>query len=154
MSRAITLPPFTTPSQQRTRNMRAIKSRGNRSTECRLRAQLVQSGLTGWTLQRLPEIGSPDFIFGKQRLVVFVDGCFWHGCPRCGHTPKTNSRYWRAKIQRNRKRDVRVRRMARTAGFRVIRIWECDLKQRSQTCLNRIRRALDWRCKQAGPSLA
>lgn len=122
--------------------MRAIRSRGSRTTERRVRAMLVRAGLRGWMMHALKEIGSPDFIFVRRRVAVFVDGCFWHGCPRCGHVPKTNAAYWKAKIERNRRRDRLVRRLARASGYAVIRIWECKLRDQPQTCLVRIRRAL------------
>src|ERR1700722_16772448 len=115
------LPPFLQPTGGRSQNMRAIKSRGNRTTERRLRAMLVRSGLRGWTMYPAKSIGSPDFLFVAQKVAIFVDGCFWHGCPRCGHVPRTNSAYWKAKIDRNQKRDVLVRRVARSSGYAVVR---------------------------------
>jgi DNA mismatch endonuclease (patch repair protein) len=61
-------------------------------------------------------------------LAVFVDGCFWHGCPQCGHVPKTRSPFWEAKFQRNRMRDARNARKLRQLGVCVIRVWEHSLK--------------------------
>ena len=69
----------------------------------------------------------PDFIFRQARLAVFVDGCFWHGCPRHGTKPKSNAAFWRKKISRNQARDRLVTRTLRRAGWRVLRIWEHDL---------------------------
>ena len=54
--------------------------------------------------------GTPDFIFEERKVAVFVDGCFWHGCPRCGHVPHANAAYWTAKIEANRRRDRWARR--------------------------------------------
>ena len=102
---------------------------------------LIRAGLRGWTMHGVAEIGSPDFVFERKRTVVFVDGCFWHGCPKCGHLPKRNRAYWNAKIERNRTRDRAVGLLARASGFAVIRIWECDLRARPGICLDRIRRA-------------
>jgi hypothetical protein len=62
-----------------------------------------------------------------------VDGCFWHGCPKCYRAPASNVRYWRAKIDRNRARDLRVRRELRKRGWAVLRLWECQLKEAAQT---------------------
>jgi DNA mismatch endonuclease (patch repair protein) len=70
----------------------------------------------------------PDFVFPKQRLAVFVDGCFWHGCPRHGTQPKGNAAFWRKKISGNQIRDKRVNRILRGAGWQVLRIWEHDLQ--------------------------
>jgi DNA mismatch endonuclease, patch repair protein len=68
----------------------------------------------------------PDIVFTRRRLAVFVDGCYWHGCPQHGTQPRTNSEYWQAKIARNQARDVRVSRALRAAGWAVIRVWEHD----------------------------
>jgi DNA mismatch endonuclease (patch repair protein) len=130
--------------------MRAIRARGNRSTEWRLRALLVGASLKGWTIRPLSEIGSPDFAFAGAKVAVFVDGCFWHGCPRCGHVPKTNVPYWAAKIARNRARDRKMSRVARMRSYRVVRIWECELKRRAAEFLERIRRAVKQRVHSGG----
>jgi DNA mismatch endonuclease (patch repair protein) len=66
----------------------------------------------------------PDIVFTRQRLVVFVDGCFWHGCPQHGTRPRTNSNYWRAKIDLNRDRDERQCLALAAAGWSVLRLWE------------------------------
>lgn len=65
-----------------------------------------------------------DIAFTRQRLAVFVDGCFWHGCPEHGGRPKVNSTYWDAKIARNRERDVEQTERLHTAGWTVLRAWE------------------------------
>src|ERR1035438_7375864 len=82
---------FLNTSASRRDNMRAIRSRGNRSTEVRLRGAVVRRGIRGWTLHPKEVFGVPDFFFKNCRVAIFVDGCFWHGCPRCGHVPKTNA---------------------------------------------------------------
>jgi DNA mismatch endonuclease (patch repair protein) len=122
--------------------MAAITSRGNATTEGRLRGLLMRAGISGWQLHGLREIGSPDFFFPTTKLAVFVHGCFWHSCPRCGHIPKTNSKYWSAKLARNRHRDRRVEHAARRHGYRVIRIWECALREHPGSCLRKIELAL------------
>ncbi len=137
------LPRFEPPSRARSDNMRAIRGRGNRTTEWRLRAMLVRAGVRGWIMKSPKEIGSPDFVFPRAKVVVFVDGCFWHGCPRCGHIPKTNRAYWIAKIAQNRSRDRRLRHAARACAYKTVGIWECELKRRPAVCLSRIRRAVD-----------
>lgn len=130
-------------SPARSENMRAIRSVGNRTTELRLKAILVQRAISGWKVHDEDILGIPDFFFPKERVAVFVDGCFWHGCPKCGHIPKTNRAYWRAKIARNRARDSRLARQLRRQRFSVVRVWECDLRTRPSTCLRRIVRALN-----------
>lgn len=114
----------------RSRVMSKIQSRGNQSTELRLIRLLRDQRITGWR-RGVRLFGSPDFVFYKQRVAIFVDGCFWHGCLRCRHTPLTNASYWLAKNERNRKRDRLVTRALLRKGWRVVRIWEHRLRQPS-----------------------
>jgi len=93
-------------------------------------------------LHPLGILGNPDLFIRKGRVAIFVDGCFWHGCPKCGHVPRTNKAYWQAKIARNRARDMKITRVLRRSGFQVVRLRECDLRDRANVCLSRIRRAL------------
>ena len=72
--------------------------------------------------------GQPDIVVPSLRLAVFVDGCFYHGCPKHGHNPKTNKSYWIPKLARNRARDKANRRALRELGFSVWKIWEHSLK--------------------------
>ncbi len=136
------LPAFRKPTESRSRNMRAVRSVGNLTTENLLEQLLRHSKTHGWRKHPKAIEGSPDFAFPESQVLLFVDGCFWHSCPRCGHVPKTNRAYWRAKIERNKRRDARVSRKLRAEGFSVIRTWECDLKSRPLVCLNKLRRAL------------
>jgi len=129
---------FTRVTAQRSEAMRAVKGKGNRTTERSLRLGLVRAGIGGWTMHPADISGKPDFFFPDARLAVFVDGCFWHGCPRCGHFPKTNRSFWRAKIERNRERDVAHSRCLRRQGLRVLRLWEHDVQNDIVHCIDRI----------------
>lgn len=151
--------------------MRLIRSRGNQATELALARLLRAHGISGWRRHLLiratvdssklkvdsrkrrgkdnqPSTKNhqltvrPDFVFPKSRMAVFVDGCFWHGCPRHGTKPTGNAAFWRRKFSHNKKRDALVTRTLRRANWQVIRIWECALKKRPLTCLRRIQRAL------------
>lgn len=116
--------------QKRSEVMGRILAQGNKTTELRLLALLRQYRLIGWRRkQSLP--GKPDFVFYKQRLCIFTDGCFWHGCPWCYRRPGSNQKYWDQKIDRNRERDREVMLELRRAGWRVLRIWEHELKQKN-----------------------
>ena len=85
----------------------------------------------------------PDFVFRQARLAVFVDGCFWHGCPKHATKPKNNRAFWHRKLAANKDRDRLVIQTLRRAGWRVLRIWEHDLAHKNETrLLNRISRAL------------
>jgi DNA mismatch endonuclease (patch repair protein) len=114
-------------TQQRSFNMSRIRSRGNRSTEMAMIALFRQHGITGW-LRHFPLIGRPDFVFKKQRVAVFVDGCFWHGCAKHYRQPKNNNQYWNRKLQMNKKRDQEITATLREKGWDVIRIWEHDIR--------------------------
>lgn len=121
---------------ERSALMAKVRSTGNRSTESRVEAALIDANITDWV--KHPDMpGKPDFFFPNQNLVVFVDGCFWHGCPKHTRFPQANAEYWRNKIGRNRRRDNRVRRQLRRDHFHVMRIWEHDLKR--DTWLKRLR---------------
>jgi DNA mismatch endonuclease (patch repair protein) len=123
--------------------MSKIRSQRNRSTEWKLRAALVQAGIKGWSLGGLHLQGKPDFVFANKKIVVFVDGCFWHGCPFCYRRPKSRQAYWDNKVSGNIKRDKSKRASLRRAGWRVIRIWECALRKNPLNCLQRIQRVLN-----------
>ena len=85
--------------------------------------------------------GKPDFVFPKARVAVFVDGCFWHGCPQHATWPKQNAAFWAEKIGRNQARDRKVTRTLRATGWTVLRIWEHALKK-PERVLARVRRAV------------
>ncbi|HAS95461.1 TPA: very short patch repair endonuclease, partial [Candidatus Wolfebacteria bacterium] len=85
--------------------------------------------------------GSPDFIFRDKKVAVFIDGCFWHGCPRCYVKPKSNVEYWSDKIKRNRARGREVNRKLQQLGWTALRFWEHSFK-RPQYIVNRIIRLL------------
>jgi DNA mismatch endonuclease Vsr len=81
--------------------------------------------------------GRPDFVFSKQKLVVFVDGCFWHGCPRHSQHVSKSAANWKDKIAANKKRDLRSTKCLRLRGWRVLRIWEHDLIPRRRRYLTK-----------------
>ena len=115
---------------ERSALMSKVRSRGNRSTEVRLRLALVRARISGWKLHPESVPGRPDFWFATKRMALFVDGCFWHGCKRCLRLPQRNRSYWRAKIDGNIRRAVRVNRKLRSDGIIVLRVWEHELQDR------------------------
>lgn len=120
--------------------MSLVRSHGNKATELRLIQILKAHRVSGWR-RKQDLLGKPDFVFRKQRLCAFVDGCFWHGCPHCYRRPASSREYWDAKATRNKIRDRLVNRGLRKAGWRILRIWEHDLKKPNR-CLARVVRAL------------
>ena len=100
----------------------------NTSPELKLRRMLRLSGLRGYKLHSKDIAGRPDIAFSKDKIAIFLDGCFWHGCPTCFVAPRTNRAFWLKKIRVNRTRDSRVKNLLRREGWKPIRIWEHELK--------------------------
>jgi DNA mismatch endonuclease, patch repair protein len=119
--------------EARSRIMSLVKSAHGRTTEKRLRAHLVCRGISGWTMNEQGLPGRPDFVFHEVRLIIFVDGCFWHGCSRCKRPPKTNVSFWADKVRTNQRRDKKVTAVLRRRGWTVIRVKECDLRDVEST---------------------
>lgn len=107
--------------KQRSYNMSQIKGR-NTKPELILRKRLK-----GFIYQP-KEFGKPDFINYKKRIVVFVDGCFWHKCPVHFNKPKTNTKFWENKINENFRRDKEITLNYKSSGWRVIRVWTHQIK--------------------------
>ncbi len=122
--------------------MSRIRSAGNAATELQFLHLLRTTGLTGWRRKmRLP--GRPDVVFGRERVAVFLDGCFWHGCPRCYAPPKSNVDYWGPKIAGNIARDKKVTANLRAAGWIVVRVWQHSIRTHPGRTLRRVRLALE-----------
>ena len=155
--------------KKRSEVMAAIRSHGNKATEVRMAALFRAHGITGWRRQQKLRAGRKgvsaksavnsqrstlnaqpavlrvrvDFVFRSARVAVFVDGCFWHACPRHGTQPSGNRAFWKKKLARNVERDREVSRALRKAGWTVLRVWECALSRaRAGRTLARIARAL------------
>jgi len=130
--------------------MSRIRGRGNKRTEIDVIRLLHKSGIKGWRRHqtiRFAENKSrgakssdgikfksqvhPDFSFPKLKIALFIDGCFWHGCPKCYRIPKSRKKFWSAKVLRNKERDKFQTSALRRSGWRVIRIWECALKPKT-----------------------
>jgi DNA mismatch endonuclease (patch repair protein) len=144
----------TLTAKQRSLLMAKIRSRGNASTEMALAAAFRSEGVSGWRRHRLILLApketrpgrrasrhvEPDFVFARERIAVFVDGCFWHACPRHGLLPQSRKDYWKQKLKRNAARDRDVNKRLHALGWRVIRIWEHSVSQDAKKCALRIRR--------------
>jgi DNA mismatch endonuclease, patch repair protein len=113
--------------EQRTANMAAIRST-NTKPEMLVRRFLHQNGLR-YRLHAKGLPGRPDIVFPARRIVVFVHGCFWHGCPKCidgRRRVKSNTAYWSQKVSLNRRRDRRNVKALRKLGWVTLTIWECE----------------------------
>lgn len=112
--------------QKRSEVMSRIRGKGNKDTELKMIRILRKYHITGWRRnQRV--LGKPDFVFTKQKVALFVDGCFWHICPKHFNMPKNNQAFWEKKLQANKDRDKYVTRTLRQSQWQVIRVWEHEL---------------------------
>jgi DNA mismatch endonuclease, patch repair protein len=121
--------------------MAAVKSNGNTSTELKLIAIFRRLRIAGWR-RRQKLIGQPDFVFRRERIALFVDGCFWHGCRKHLRLPETNRSYWLKKISANVQRDVKTTRLLRQQGWITLRLWEHDLVEFERVA-RKLKRILD-----------
>ena len=129
---------------KRSQIMSRIRARGNLKTELALAKLLRQHRITGWR-RHFKLFGNPDFVFQEYRLAIFVDGCFWHGCPKHASAPATNRAFWKKKLHQNKDRDRLVTRTLRKRGWHVLRIWQHELARKNKTrCLLRVRKFSDF----------
>jgi DNA mismatch endonuclease (patch repair protein) len=121
--------------------MSRIRGRGNKETEVALAKLFRAHGVTGWRRHQML-FGKPDFSFRRQKVVVFVDGCFWHGCPKHSNMPFNNRLFWEKKLTANKLRDELVTKTLRQKGWLVLRVWEHDLSHNAVRCIRRIKARL------------
>ena len=108
--------------------------KGNRGKdtkpELELRRLLREAGYPGYRLHWKKVPGRPDIAYPGHKVAIFVNGCFWHRCPHCEPSlPKAHSEFWQRKFELNQERDVRKIAMLEEEGWRVITVWECELKE-------------------------
>jgi DNA mismatch endonuclease (patch repair protein) len=121
--------------------MSRIRQHGT-NIELRLRRALWAAGFRYRLAHSKVLPGRPDIVFVSAKVAVFVDGCFWHGCPIHGTMPKSNADFWKDKIRQNRERDRRVDCELKDAGWLVIRLWEHEVKANLDECVARIASAV------------
>ena len=121
---------------KRSEIMSHVRGRGNKATELALVKFLRRNEIVGWR-RHVHVFGSPDFVFTRPRVAVFVDGCFWHGCPKHATQPRNNRAFWAAKLARNKARDRLVTRTLRERGWQVLRVWQHELSHDNQQRLLR-----------------
>lgn len=118
------------------RIMKGVRGAGNKTTELLFSRVLTDKGIDGWVTNYSSIKGRPDFFFLKERIAVFIDGCFWHGCHQCGHIPTKNNEFWKAKIARNKERDTKTTAILRRQGISVLRFWEHEVKGSVDVCVS------------------
>ncbi len=117
---------------KRSEIMRHVRSKGNKSTELKLISIFRELGITGWR-RGYPVKGHPDFVFLEKKIAFFVDGCFWHGHDCRNTRPTENEKYWNKKRERNIQHDAEITACFESRGWRVMRIWECELKKKNRS---------------------
>ena len=123
-------------------SMKGNRGKGTGPEE-RLIAALKSRGVRGFLCNARGLPGRPDLVFAKSKLVVFIHGCFWHRCPyHRWMLPKSNTEYWRLKFKLNQERDKRKERELQEVGWRVLIVWECEIHERLQVCVERVRGAV------------
>lgn len=127
--------------EQRRRNMQAVRNSETKG-EIRLRAALRERGLIGYRKNTSVVLGRPDVAYTRWRVAIFVDGCFWHGCPECYVSPKSNEAFWQTKLAQNQARDTVVSAALRQAGWTVLRLWEHEIRGSLEECVERVTLAL------------
>lgn len=109
---------------------------------------ILKKSLRGLYFRYQPRIqGNPDFGLKNRKIVIFVDGCFWHKCPKCYRKPKSNVNYWTPKIKRNVERDKKNTLLLRKKGWKVLRFWEHEINKSSKKCLDKVIKMLKEKAK-------
>lgn len=134
--------------------MQAVKGKGTK-LEKRLCAMLAGMGIRGWKKNVQGVVGKPDVAFPNLKIAIFVDGCFWHGCPECRRKlPATNRMYWRKKIRRNVELGQTYNEQLKNDGWTVIRVWEHEIGSdttRLKACLKEIKHGKTTKGKPRNP---
>ena len=120
--------------------MSRVKSKDS-SIEIILRKELWKNGLR-YRKNSSKYFGKPDVIFKRYRTVIFIDSCFWHGCPTHLRMPSSHRKYWKPKIARNKKRDKEINLYYKKSEWKIIRVWEHDILENLPKCVDLIENAL------------
>ncbi len=123
----------------RSEQMSRIRDRDT-GPEIALRRAVWGLGLRYRLRGKLP--GKPDIVFSRAKVAVFVDGCFWHGCPEHYVKPKSNTSYWHPKIEANIQRDIKNRKQLKKNGWKVLRFWEHEVESDAARCAVKVRKAV------------
>jgi DNA mismatch endonuclease, patch repair protein len=106
--------------------------------EVRLRKKLWHAGFRYRLYYNIP--GKPDIVLPRYRIAIFIDGCFWHRCPKCYRKPKSNIKYWTKKIEYNVNKDQMINDKLKGLGWNVIRFWEHEVMKNMDLCIERVKK--------------
>ena len=131
-----------TPKSEVVSKVMSSNKAKNSKPEILLRKSLWKMGIKGYRLHYKAIPGRPDIVFVSKKIAVFVNGCFWHRCPICDHSlPKHNTSFWQNKFENNIRRDSEKVRQLEGMGWKVLVLWECEIKKNLNHCLNYISNA-------------
>lgn len=138
-------PPPHASSEAVSKSMKSNRGKDT-SPERIIRSALWTRGLRGYRLHWKGAPGRPDIAFPRHRLAVFVNGCYWHRCIYCNLSiPKTHEDFWKRKFELNIARDKRKKEELEKSGWRVLTLWECEIKKDLDSCIRRVKNELDSR---------
>lgn len=120
--------------EKRSQIMSSVPSKKNKTTELKLIEIFKQYGIVGWK-RNYKVKGKPDFVFLDKKVAIFVDGCFWHGHDCRNTRPVDNAEFWQKKRERNIAHDKEITALFESRGWTVVRIWECELKEKNKKIL-------------------
>ena len=128
-------------------NVSRVMSRNkarNTKPELNLRRSLYADGVRGYRLNWKKAPGTPDIAFPGKKIAIFINGCYWHRCPHCElPLPKTNTKFWEEKFDKNIKRDIKKEKELLDLGWIVLVFWECKIKTNMKDCTNKIKAILE-----------
>ena len=131
------------PEREVTSRVMSANRGGSTGPELALRHALWDLGIRGYRLHVKGVPGRPDITFTRERIAVFVHGCFWHRCPHCRlPLPRTHTEWWRAKFETNQRRDKEKARLLLGTGWRVLTLWECRIRRSPADCAKSVRELL------------
>lgn len=128
--------------EDRSELMSKVRSSGNLTTEVAMARIMRLHGISGWRRHLRLLSFRPDFVFRREKVVVFIDGCFWHACPEHGSRPKSNAEFWRSKLESNVARDRRADMELVDSGWKVVRFWEHSVKRHPSRCAEELEEIL------------
>lgn len=132
------------PEKESTSKIMQANKAANTKPEVLIRKALREAGLLGYRLHPRQLPGRPDIVFGRNKLAIFINGCFWHRCPTCDlPLPKSNTEFWENKFNANIARDQRKIKVLKKLGWRAMTIWECKISANPAQCAERIGRMLN-----------
>lgn len=131
------------PLKETTSRVMSANKAKNTTPEIELRKLLSRENIRGYRLNWKKAVGRPDIAFPKQKIAIFVNGCFWHRCPYCKpRLPKTHRNFWEQKFAKNKSRDKEKVATLRKDGWRVLTIWECQIKKHPNQSVAKVKKVL------------